>query len=243
MNQFWTTSIEYQIIAPTIDINEHSNNIFKSTLVVSRSNVFSFNGLVMLSSTLIIWAAYYLRVSSEIRLPDDTGLFHKTWHRIDWVIIMVLKSSLWMHVKRFATYFSNLPPITSLIKHGPCIQNLTFNRSVSYNCMGGGGILCTNVNTACAADLSWVFSNFGTFMGRKFTYFRRILAIWYVGGLQIAHVCRIPAILVYWWVENSRIFAKTRTWSGMGPIWKSPAAHPYPNFSMSKAPSRGGGGG
>ena len=81
--------------------------------------------------------------------------------------------------------------------------------------MQGGGCSVQKSICGCAAGMGRVFNNFGTFVNHKFEY-----------------ICKISAILEYWWVTISPLFAENRMWNTcrtvMGSIWKSPAAHSYP---------------
>ena len=96
--------------------------------------------------------------------------------------------------------------------------------------MGGGGGGCTLYNTGMChwhGYLGRLFSNFGTFMDFKFTYFcNSFQQSCYIGGWQVAHLCQISAILVYSeGIPIHKILPETKIWSGivMGRIWKSPA--------------------
>ena len=97
----------------------------------------------------------------------------------------------------------------------------------------------------CAADMSRVFSNLGTFMGFKFPYFH-----WIFCNFGILMGCKWPtfgwmsAILVYWWVANSQIFAEKpdMKWYSHGSYLKISRGTPHPNSRVSTPPPLGGGG-
>ena len=61
---------------------------------------------------------------------------------------------------------------------------------------GGGGEGVQTSIQKCAPGMLRGFSNFGTFMGHKFAYFCRSLAILILIGCKLA-ICKISAILVY----------------------------------------------
>ena len=106
-----------------------------------------------------------------------------------------------------------------------------------FVCGGGGGSLQISI-WGCAADVGRVFSHFGSFLGRKFTYFP-----W------------ICISFIYWWVAN-RLFLqnfidfgilmgrklaivckkiKMKWYNSHGSYSKSPAGSTVPNSSVSSS--------
>ena len=86
-------------------------------------------------------------------------------------------------------------------------------------CGGGGGYAEHMSIRGCAANMGSVFSKFSTFMGHKFAYYPRILAMWYIDGFQIASFAEFQQL---WCIDSPSIRTFSPTTSLRSGIVKGP---------------------
>ena len=104
-----------------------------------------------------------------------------------------------------------------------------------WGSLGGGGVLCINVNTCDALIHGMVFSNLIHSWVENSHIFTEFLKIWHIDGMQIANSYQISAILVYWKSQIHNFFFavnffcfffRIRSGIVIDPFWKSHTAHP-----------------